>query len=206
LGHSGVVLDERLDGLPSASGNALSAAPGWTATANAGALDLNCGLLVRVPEEDDPAGLVLKLVCNEAGLSFLRDALRTLWTGGAAPNVPYKSELVQKLGFSLLAFGDADPEAAWADLIDSLSPVVNALKAALWVVGCGADTALALTQSSADQAPPGSTVAADGRLFTLGATGPVAGLGSCTVTAALGLAKSEFEARRQEVLAFTRGG
>jgi hypothetical protein len=204
LGHSGVVLDEQRDGLPSASGNALSAAPGWTATANAGALDLNCGLLVRVPEEDDPAGLLLKLSSSAAGISYLREALRALWTGAAAPTALDTIELVQQLGAAAVAFGKSVPADAWK-ILYTLPPIVGELKAALMVVGCGDPTALALTEEAEDKAPPGSTVAADGRQFTLGATGKVAGIGDCTAKIALGLAKGEFEDRRQEVLTFTRG-
>jgi hypothetical protein len=205
LGHSGVVLDEQLDGLPSAFSNAVGAAPGWTATATAGALDLVCGLSVRVPEEDDPAGLVLKLSSTAAGITYLREALRALFTGAAAPGAPAKSELLQKLGLAVVAFGNSDPDAAWTDTVDSLSPIVNALKAALWVVGCGADTQLVLTQAAADVAPPNTPVGTEGKVFTLGATGPVAGIGTSTVTTMLGLAKADFEARRQDALRFTRG-
>jgi hypothetical protein len=205
LGHSGVVLDEQLDGQPSASSNALGAAPGWAATATAGALDLNCGLSVRVPEEDDPAGLVLKLSSTAAGISYLRAALRALFTGAPAPSAPAQSELVQKIGLAVVAFGNSDPNSAWTDTVDSLSPIVNALKAALWVVGCGADAQLVLTQAAADVAPPNTPVGTEGKVFTLGATGPVAGIGTSTVTTMLGLAKADFEARRQDVLHFTRG-
>jgi hypothetical protein len=70
---------------------------------------------------------------------------------------------------------------------------------------CARPGCAALTEEAEDKAPPGSTVAADGRQFTLGATGKVAGIGDCTAKIALGLAKGEFEDRRQEVLTFTRG-
>ena len=101
--------------------------------------------------------------------------MRTLWTGAAAPSIPAKSELVQKLGLAAVALGNSDPDAAWTDTVDSLSPLVNALKAALWVVGCGADTQLVLTQAAADVAPPNTPVGTEGKVFTLGATGAVAG-------------------------------
>lgn len=204
LGHTGVVLDEGRDGGPSASQNAVGAAPGWGATADQGALALELTLSVRVPEEDDPLQLRLRSSLSAQRINDMRNALRGWFTGADATNGELSGHWLVQLTAIIAATAHDDANEAWDISLGALDGLTRGLKRDLRVISCAAEQEPLLDLRATEiSAPPGQTGPA--QQLTASCEAQVAGLGTCGLTAAVALSQGDFEERRQALLGWTRG-